>query len=205
MNAFTIRPFFKKQFPILLLGLICLVFMVSPHFGQNARSQSSGANDGWFPFDPQRDQFTESPIDLRFLNEKFAGEHGFIEAKNGSFVHSGNNQPVRFWAVNGPSDDASGRESLRRTARLLAKYGVNLVRRHGAVFNKDGETDPDAVKRAIAIVEAMKDEGIYTHLSIYFPLWFTPRADHPWLEGYDGKSYGCRGIVSRCFYILERT
>jgi hypothetical protein len=35
----------------------------------------------------------------------------------------------------------------------------------------------------------MKAEGIYTHLSVYFPLWFTPRPDHPWLEGYDGKSH----------------
>jgi hypothetical protein len=72
---------------------------------------------------------------------------------------------------------------------LLAKYGVNLVRRHGAVFDKDGELNPASVKSAITIVEAMKSEGIYTHLSIYFPLWFTPRADHPRLEGYDGKTH----------------
>jgi hypothetical protein len=35
----------------------------------------------------------------------------------------------------------------------------------------------------------MKAEGIYTHFSIYFPLWFRPRPDHPWLKGYDGKTH----------------
>jgi len=145
--------------------------------------------DGWFPFDPKPDTFADSPIDLRFLNEKFAGELGFIKVKDGHFIHAANGEPVRFWAVNGPPSDAKDRAALRQTARTLAKYGVNLVRRHSAAFNKDGEVDPAAVKRSIAIVEEMKTSGLYTHLSIYFPLWFTPRTDHPWLEGYDGKKY----------------
>jgi hypothetical protein len=153
-------------------------------------SSTIGAEDkGWFAFDPRPDTFAESPIDLRFLNEKFAGEHGFIGVKDGHFVHATNGQSVRFWAVNGPPSDAKDRAALRQTARRLAKYGVNLVRRHAAVFNQDGELDPAAVKRSIAIVEEMKTAGIYTHLSIYFPLWFTPRADHPWLQGYDGKTH----------------
>ena len=77
---------------------------------------------GWFPFDPKPDSFAESPIDLRSLNEKFAGEHGFIGAKDGRFIHTGNNQPIRFWAVNGPPHDLKG-EELRRCARMLAKRG----------------------------------------------------------------------------------
>jgi hypothetical protein len=169
-----------------LLSLTILALLLD--FGTSAHAATS-QTDGWFPFNPKPDPFTNSPIDLRFLNEKFAGEHGFIAAKDGHFVHSANGQPVRFWAVNGPSREDGDRAELRRTARLLAKYGVNMVRRHGAVFDKDGELNPASVKRSIAIVEEMKSEGIYTHLSIYFPLWFTPRADHPWLEGYDGKSH----------------
>ncbi len=170
----------RRQFGTLLLLACALAF--------NAFAGDT-ENGGWFAFDPKPDPFTDSPIDLRFLNEKFAGEHGFIAAKGGHFLHSANGQPVRFWAVNGPPGEDHDRAALNRTARLLAKYGVNLVRRHGAVFDKDGEVNPAAVRRAIAIVEAMKAEGIYTHLSIYFPLWFTPRADHPWLQGYDGKTH----------------
>lgn len=170
----------------IFLSLTCLTLLLNP--GTSALSAAANV-EGWFPFDPKPDPFTESPIDLRFLNEKFAGEHGFIAAKGGHFVHSANGQPVRFWAVNGPSREGGDRAELRRTGRLLAKYGVNMVRKHGAVFNKDGELNPAAVKQTIALIEEMKSEGIYTHLSIYFPLWFTPRADHPWLEGYDGKSH----------------
>src|SRR5206468_9911910 len=76
-------------------------------------SHPTFAGDGWFPFDPKPDTFADSPIDLRFLNEKFAGEHGFIEAKDGHFIHAANGQPVRFWAVNGPPSDAKDRAALR--------------------------------------------------------------------------------------------
>jgi hypothetical protein len=144
---------------------------------------------GWFAFDPKPDAFADgSAIDLRFLNERFAGEQGFIGVKDSQFVHSRTGEPVRFWAVNGPPHELTGAD-LRQCARMLAKHGVNLVRVHGGYFDERGEVDPAKVKRAIEIVEAMKTEGIYTHFSIYFPLWFTPKPDNPWLKGYDGKSH----------------
>ena len=33
----------------------------------------------------------------------------------------------------------------------------------------------------------MKAEGIYSHFSIYFPLWLKPKPETPWLTGYDGR------------------
>lgn len=142
----------------------------------------------WFAFDPSTDSFQkDSVIDLRFLNEAQAGEHGFITARNGQFIHSQSGEAVRFWAVNGPA--AQTRDALQREARQLAKYGVNLVRVHGPLFDKRGEVDPARVRRAMDIVETMKAEGIYTHFSIYFPLWFDPPADLEWMPGYDGKTH----------------
>ena len=35
----------------------------------------------------------------------------------------------------------------------------------------------------------MKPEGIYTHLSIYFPLWLSPKPDNKFLTGYDGNKH----------------
>jgi len=155
-----------------------------------AFSTARAADDGaWFAVNPtQNGAAADSPIDLRRLNEKFAGENGVIAARDGKFVHSANGKPVRFWAVNGPPHELTG-EPLRQAARLLARYGVNLVRVHGPMFDKDGEVDFARVRHAHEIVAAMKAEGIYTHFSIYFPLWFTPRADLPWLAGYDGKQH----------------
>ena len=149
----------------------------------------SAESENWFPFEPKPDPFTqESAIDLRFLNERFAGEQGPLAVKDGQFIHSRTGEPLRFWAVNGPPHELKGAD-LRQCARMLAKHGVNLVRVHGGYFDQRGEVDLAKVKHAIEIVEAMKAEGIYTHFSIYFPLWLTPKPDHPSLKGYDGKQH----------------
>lgn len=163
----------------LLVGLaICLASVAGAH-AEDA--------DAWFAFDPPADKFAaDCPLDLRSLNEKVAGERGYIAAKDGQFIHSATGQPVRFWAVNGPPHNLQG-DDLRRCARLLAKYGVNLVRVHAPIYDKQGKLDPGKVQHAHDIVAAMKAEGIYTHFSLYFPLWLTPASDHPWLEGYNGK------------------
>jgi hypothetical protein len=143
----------------------------------------------WFPFDPKPDAFSsDSAVDLRFLNERSAGEHGFIQVKNGEFVHAATGEPVRFWAVNGPPHDLKGQE-LRQCARMLAKHGVNMIRVHGGYFDERGELALKKIEHAREVVEAMKAEGIYTHFSIYFPLWLQPKADSPWLKGYDGKRH----------------
>lgn len=147
----------------------------------------TAAETDWTPFDPGPDSFTPAELDLRFLNEAFAGENGRIAATNGVFIHSATGKEVRFWAVNGPPQ-LSG-EELRSCARMLAKRGVNLVRIHTPVFDRQGEPDPGKIARALAIVEAMRAEGIYSLFSIYFPLWITPAPGTPWLEGYDGKRH----------------
>ena len=173
----------------LMLGGIRLSFVIFVAMTFRALTTQGAPDPGWFAFDPQRDIFaSNSVIDLRFLNEKVAGENGPIGVKNGEFIHTGNGEPLRFWAVNGPPRALKG-DALRPCARMLAKRGVNMVRVHGDYFDKDGEVDMAKVRQALEIVEAMKAEGIYTHFSIYFPLWLSPKAGTPWLQGYDGKKH----------------
>ncbi|MCX8157961.1 MAG: hypothetical protein N3J91_16235 [Verrucomicrobiae bacterium] len=173
-------PLFRPRARAAALGLcLCLI----------AGFPSRAADDDeWLPFAPPADPFQKSPIDLRFLNQKTAGEHGFISVKAGRFVFTQTGEPVNFWAVNGPPGNLD-RAGVRQTARMLAKRGVNLVRVHGALFDKNGEPDMAKVRRAILIAEEMKAEGIYTLYSIYFPLWFRPPPDLPWLPGYDGNKH----------------
>ncbi len=171
----------------LVMGL-AIVLMVLHSSGEDLPKRTTPI-DAWFPFAPGADTFeTNCPLDLRFLNEEVAGEHGFIAVRNGQFVYSETGTPVRFWAVNGPPQDLTGR-ALAECARMLAKRGVNLVRVHGGYFDQRGEVDLAKVRHAIEIVAAMKAAGIYTHFSIYFPLWLTPHPDNPWLKGYDGKTH----------------
>ena len=148
--------------------------------------QANAETPGWFAFNPKADGFSpKSAIDLRGLNENVAGEGGFIGVRGSQFIHAKTGLPVKFWAVNGPPGKDA--DSLKHEARVLAKYGVNLVRFHHYYGDPTtGAVKPDEVRLAHAVVEAMKAEGIYTHFSIYFPLWMTPG---PWLEGYDGKTH----------------
>lgn len=149
---------------------------------------TSRAEEGWFEFNPPQDDFSPAPIDLRHLNEEFAGQHGFIAARGDEFIFPDSQQPVRFWAVNGPSHELAG-DALKKSARRLAKYGVNLCRLHTGVFDKEGRADLKKIAHTLEIVEALKAEGIYSHFSIYFPLWLQPKPDHPLLKGYDGQTH----------------
>jgi hypothetical protein len=160
-----------------------------------------GAKPEWFPFGPPLQDFRDgSVIDLRHLNEAYAGANGWIEVDGHRFVHEASGEPVRFWAANiGMRTDFSWQD-WQYLARLLAKYGVNLVRFHGPLIHSDAytrtEQDPDidpldfseSKLRTLQMgMAAMKAEGIYSHLSIYFPLWLKPPTGHPTLQGYDGK------------------
>ena len=143
-------------------------------------------NKGWFAFRPTPDRFsTSSGINLRALNEKTAGDGGWIGVKGSQFVHTKTGEPVRFWAVNEQSGKT--RAELRTEARILAKHGVNLVRIHHGYFKGNGDFDAPAVRHALEVVEAMKTEGIYSHFSIYFPVWLKPQPGTSFLKGYDGS------------------
>lgn len=148
------------------------------------------ADPVWVPFNPPVPKpNSESFTDLRHLNERVAGEHGVIAMKDGRFVRSNDGQSIRFWAVNGPPSAVTDSAGLRNVARTLARHGVNLVRIHTPVFDKKGDIDAERIGRLRETVSAMKQEGIYTLFSIYFPLWLDPPADASWLKGYDGRSH----------------
>jgi len=147
-----------------------------------------------WPFQPAPDTFSpDALLDLRTLNEKTAGETGFVRVgADGQFVR-GDGQPLRFWAVN----TEVGRDAwvakplgpktapdLARHARFLAKRGVNMVRLHrqlspdlgshpNALFTDINEAERDGIWRTVA---AMRQEGIYTTISPYWagPMKFAP-------------------------------
>ena len=153
------------------------------------RAQQS---DQWFAFNPPKDDFSPSSvIDLRGMNERQAGDGGFITVRGSDFIHSRTGQPVRFWGVNKGvgSEDAA---VLAHDARLLAKYGVNLIRSQVTDYDAaTGATNLAAIHAMQRSVAAMKAEGIYSHFSLYFPLGLAPNAKTPFLKGYNGnKPFG---------------
>jgi hypothetical protein len=132
------------------------------------------AQTGTWPFLPERDEFkSDAVFDLRGLNEKEAGQSGFVRlSRDGDSFVLADGSPVRFWGVttyvqrDHPSD-------LAHHARFLAKRGVNMVRLHGELESKEKEaklTDIDhrTIDEAWKLVAAMKKEGIYTTISPYW-------------------------------------
>ncbi len=146
---------------------------------------------GFFAWDPAPDG-KQSPIDLRSLNETFAGSEGFIATHGEQFVLPTSKKPVRFWGVNIASDTVRLPEpQLDQLASMLASRGVNLARLHGAFYAQEGpnvgridDAQLENIRRAVSV---FKRHGIYSTLSIYFPVWVKLEARHGW-PGYDNKN-----------------
>ena len=132
-----------------------------------------------WPFEPKRDEFAPSAmLDLRYLNEKFAGQHGFIRVSpNGSGFVRGDGQPIRFWGgcdyAQRIAYDEKDQKILEHHAQFLAKRGVNIVRLHGAIEPKGDnskieDVDTRELDEIYRLVAGMKKAGIYTLIDPYW-------------------------------------
>ena len=141
-----------------------------------------------FSFTPQLDRFAASPIDLRSLNEAVAGEQGWIRVKGEEFVHANTDRPERFWAINSRMETIQmDKAQAEQMARFLAKRGVNMVRLHGRLWSDDLTIAPATLDKLFTFITALKQQGIYTCLSIYFPVWLPLNQTAP-IPGYTGQN-----------------
>lgn len=175
--------------------LDCFVLASGPFTpnGANKPGEKSGrVMDGYWAFEPDTDTFEhEAALDLRSLNEKVAGEKGWVaQDKQGHFL-DGAHQEVRFWAANTGVQGNRDLKELTIHAKHLAKRGVNMVRHHGSLWPKNAgsaitDTDTDELDRIHMLVAAMKREGIYTTVS---PYWAIPcQVQKSW--GIEGQESG---------------
>jgi hypothetical protein len=164
-------------------SLDCFLFTQAPFTpnGKTKPGEKLGSNEpGWWSFEPKPETFgKDALLDLRFLNENEAGESGFLQADGDAF-RLGNGQPVRFWAVNTVVPENASHEQLDFMAARFAKLGVNMVRIHGGLFDHSGDDptriDPARLDNYFYLINALKKEGIYVHLSTYFVLWYQIKA-----------------------------
>lgn len=175
-------------------GIDCFVLAKKPFTPNGAvkPGQKFGLADaGWWAFEPDADEFrADALLDLRHLNEKVAGESGFIKAAGDGF-QLGNGKPVRFWAINSGHGLSDADDALiEMTAKRWAKGGINLVRLHGGLFDRKGN-DPTVIdrhqlERLHRTVQILKRHGIYTKVSHFFPLWMQLKAS----DGIAGAAIG---------------
>ncbi|MGC4070636.1 MAG: hypothetical protein QM784_39390 [Polyangiaceae bacterium] len=153
---------------------------------------------GYFVFDDRRRTNEPSLIDLRGLNETHAGDNGrLVATAEGHIVSSDSKRPFRFWGVNANHEVLSLPNRLMdRYASWLASMGVNLLRLHGPFFVKDSVREFDEKKLAglRRLHAALKRQGIYLGLSIYFPLWTNLEKDPEY------SAFGARAPFGLYFY-----
>lgn len=155
--------------------------------GAAENTPAPGVGERW-AFQPPRDVFSpEALLDLRGLNEKVAGERGFLtRSKDGNDFQFGDGTPVRFWAVN----DFAFDKDLARHARFLAKRGINMVRVHGNITPTNTDLMSIDLKEREQLwreVAAMKREGIYV---TYSPYWAGPSRVQPSMGVLDSGGAG---------------
>lgn len=149
---------------------------------------AGGAFWDWLP-DPPDSHRGEVLLDLRRLNEREAGQDGWVR-RAGSKVVLGSGRPVRFWAVN-TTGNAPIAELEQLTAGL-ARRGVNMIRIHGGASKtlldfQSGRLDtvnPAVVDQMHKAVVAASRAGIYTFVSnTFFIIQLHVKASYQ-LEGY---------------------
>lgn len=127
-----------------------------------------------FAFQPPIDPFLPAALDLRELNEMFAGERGGIVAQDGRLVYADTKEPVRLVGVNYALNRNISPEALEYFARFLAKRGINFVRFElGAItsFAKEpgGKLEARISDPLLAnlprLVNVFRNHGIYIALA----------------------------------------
>lgn len=153
-------------------------------------SITGSSKTGYFAFTPGAVTSEARALDLRHLNERRAGELGFVVVRGATFVRENSLEPLRFWGVNATSGALGLPRALKqRYAEELAARGVNLVRVHTPLWQSEDirQLDADKLHALHELVAALADQGIYTALSLYFPVWLRPGKKNGF-SGYDGES-----------------
>ena len=148
----------------------------SPRGTLRPGEKTGQADPGYFAWEPDKDALSgESPLNLRSLNESEAGVDGFLKREGAEFV-LGNGETVRFWMVQGGGLMDMDETTVKRWAKRLAKYGVNLVRlqlsgHYGAYLAGNTDDFAKRLKDLHKVVAALKNEGIYTYIGHLY--WHT--------------------------------
>ena len=146
-------------------GLALLALLLVP----GTRAEDPGP---WLAFQPPRDDFAPTILDLSHLVTGPTGRHGFVRVEKERFVFE-DGTPARFW---GAELGLFEKREIDYAAKRLRKLGVNLVRLHGleALNDAQGRSildyDAEAFDKLDYTVYRLGEEGIHLALNADYPL-----------------------------------
>lgn len=183
------------------LGVVFLTVILSAGFASAFEPFIPNDTNSWaFPADCP-DPAAPSPIDLRFLNERIAGENGPLRlSPDGNDMVTADGKRFVAWVVHMPNgfDDSSSKDSwtfddYRRSARFLARLGVNMgivgVSNPSVGMQDPSTVNPVVIETLHRSVAAAREAGIYTQLRI---AWFNGVKGGPQkIAGHEDKDVQC--------------
>ena len=129
----------------------------------------------------------KSFIDLSYLNEKPAGNHGFVKTVDDGFQFN-DGSPARFFGANIQASSLfiKNKHLIKQHAKRIANLGFNLVRLHHhdsfwvnpSLISKGSTTqeiNTNSLDSYFWWVKCLRDEGIY--------VWVDLQVQRPWREG----------------------
>jgi len=132
----------------------------------------------WFAFDPGKEDYSPTIIDMSFLLDKPAGKHGYIKNKKGQLVFEDGTK-IRFWGLNIVAANAFiSHEDSEIMAKRLAKLGCNLVRFHHLdaswaspnIFNNNPKTtrklSEEQMEKLDYLIYQLIEQGIYIYMDL---------------------------------------
>ncbi|HID24080.1 MAG TPA: hypothetical protein EYP14_16995, partial [Planctomycetaceae bacterium] len=133
--------------------------------------------EDWFPFTFPLDDTNRDSIDLTGLLDPPAGKHGFVTVGHDGHFYFEDGTRARFIGTNvGGPDCAPPKEQASTIAARLAKYGVNMLRRHsldsrwGPLIDYErGDSrhlNAEALDRMDWFVAELKKRGIYIYMDL---------------------------------------
>ncbi len=177
------------------------------------QSEQVSDTSDWYAY-PTPAHYSDTALDLSFLNEKPAGTHGFVTVKDGHFAFADGTR-IRFWGTDlvGPNNFPT-HEQADALALRLAKLGVNMIRFHMPECSWsdhnffDPEADntltlkPDQLDKFDYLLSALKKNGIY-----FYPDWLVDRKFRKGdgVEAYQDLDPGAKGVIHFSKRIIELT
>lgn len=177
------------------LAIDCLLVTLEPYLPQGKLRPDAIVNppEGWFVYRPQSDLFDEnnqSAFDLRKLNERKTGSHGFCKVDNNGIVFKDGTRP-RFWGINVYDPIKMDNDGIKAFVKQVAKFGVNLIRINGSLCDPDkgtfGEIDKDLFDRLCYFIYVCQNSGVYVALANYNPADYIIKTTDG-IEGYEKNS-----------------
>ena len=174
-----------------IVGGVDSIVIFNHHWGPSGSGQpdaTENSPDEWFAFHPTDtpEDWSESVTAIQL--DTPAGLHGAAQQQGADVVFEDGTE-VKFWGVN--AFPPGNEDRMLQQASLFSAMGVNLVRIHPIQQQIGNPIEADKMEQYDLWFSILKEHGIYTQWSVFWPHVITEDDGYPlYSELDDGSTSG---------------